>query len=74
MKNSKIRTFKATIEPILLYGSEFLSIYSTIRKQIDCCYTIQLRMATHISWTDKVTSTQLYNGNAKDIRVTSGIT
>ena len=36
MENSlKIRTFKATIEPILLYGSECWTIDSTIRKQID---------------------------------------
>ena len=35
MENSlKIRTFKATIEPILLYGSEFWTIDSTMRKHL----------------------------------------
>ena len=34
MENSlKIRTFKATIEPILLYGSECWIIDSTMRKK-----------------------------------------
>ena len=59
LENSlKIRTFKATIEPILLYGSECWAIDSTIRKQIDGCNTRLLRMATNISWKDKVTNTQ----------------
>ena len=61
----KIRTFKATIEPILLYGSECWTIDSTMRKQIDCCYTRLLRMATNISWKDKVTNKQLYRGMPK---------
>ena len=40
MENSlKIRTFKATIEPILLYGSDLFTIDSTIRMQIDSYYT-----------------------------------
>ena len=61
----KIRTFKATIEPILLYGSEFWTIDSTIRKQIYCCYTRLFRMTTNISWKDKVTNTQMYRGMPK---------
>ena len=67
MKNSlKIRTFKAKIEPILLlYGSECWIIDSTMRKQIDGYYTILIRMATNISWKDKVTNTQLYMGMPK---------
>ena len=63
MKNSlKIRTFKATIEHILIYGSEYWTIDSTMRKQIDVFYTRLLRMASNISWKDKVTNTQLYRG------------
>ena len=66
MENSlKIRTFKTTIEPILLYDSECWTIDYTMIKQIDGCYTRLLRMATNISWTDKVTNTQLYRGMTK---------
>ena len=61
----KIRTFKATIEPMLLYDSECWTIDSTMRKQIDGCYTRLLRMATNISWKDKVTNTQMYKGIPK---------
>ena len=50
MENSlKIRTFKATIEPILLFDSELWTIDSTMRKKIYDCYTRLLRMATNIS-------------------------
>ena len=63
MENSlKMRTFKATIEPILLYGSECWIIYFTMRKQVDGYYTRLLKMATLISWLIKVTNTKLYRG------------
>ena len=57
----KIRTFKATIEPILSYGSEFWTIDSTMRKQINGYYTRLLRMTTNISWKDKVINTKQYS-------------
>ena len=61
MENSlKIRTFKATNEPILLYGSEYWKIDYTMRNKIDGCYTKLLRMVTNISWKDNVTNKQLY--------------
>ena len=63
MENSlKIRNFKATIKPILLYGSERSTIESTMRNQLHGCYTRLLRMTTIISWKDKITNTQLYRG------------
>ena len=52
----KIRTFKATIEHILLYGSECWTINSKMRIKIDGCYTRLLRIATNISLKDKVTN------------------
>ena len=65
MENSlKIRTFKATIEPIL-YGSECRIINSTMRKKIDGCYTRLLRMTTNISWKYMVTNTLMYRGMPK---------
>ena len=66
MENSlKIRTFKAIIEPILLYGSECWTIDSTMRMNIDGYYTRLIIMATNISWKDKVINTQLYRGISK---------
>ena len=63
--NLKIRTFKATIEPILLYGSECLTIDASLRKKIDGCYTRLLRLATDTSWKEKITNVQLYRGLPK---------
>ena len=45
----KIRLFQATVESILLYGSEsWVTIPATLSKQIDGCYTDMLRMALNI--------------------------
>ena len=63
--SQKIRTFKAIIELILLYGSKCWIIDSKMRKKIDGCYTRLLRMATNISWKYKVTNTQLYRDMPK---------
>ena len=61
----KIRTFKVTVEPILLYGSEIWTINVYLRKKIDGCYTKLLRMAFNISWKEKLTNDKLYRGMQK---------
>ena len=61
----KIRTFKVTVEPILLYGSETWTINVSLRKKIDGCYTRLLRMASNISWKEKLTNDKLYRGMPK---------
>ena len=61
----KIRTFKITVEPILLYGSETWTINVSLRKKIDGCYTRLLRMASNISWKEKLTNDKLYRGMPK---------
>ena len=38
----KIRLFRATVESILLYGSETWTITEALAKQIDGCYTWHL--------------------------------
>ena len=63
--NLKIRTFKATIETILLYGSECWTIDASLRKKIYGYYTRLLRLATDTSWKEKITNVQLYRGLPK---------
>ena len=46
----KTRLFLATVEPVLLYGSETWTIDKTFRKIIDRCYTRMLRIVLNISW------------------------
>ena len=59
-RSSKIRLFQATVESILLYGSESWTITSTIRKQLDGCYTRLLRSALDISWKSHTSNKVLY--------------
>ena len=56
----KIRLFQATVESILLYGSETWTIPAALSKQIDGCYTRMLRMALNVHWYDKVSNIELY--------------
>ena len=56
----KIKLFLATVESVLLYGSETWTINKTLQKRLDGCYTRMLRMALNISWKAKLTNTQLY--------------
>ena len=58
----KIRTFKVTVEPILLYRSETWTVNVSLRKKIDGCYTRLLRMAFNILWKEKLTNDKLYIG------------
>ena len=62
----KIKTFKVTVEPILLYESETWTINVYLRKKNDGCYTRLLRMAFNISWKEKLTNDKdLRNNKAK---------
>ena len=65
----KIRTFTVTVEPILLYGSETWTINVSLRKKIDDCYTRLLRMASNISWKEKLTNDILYRGMHKILEI-----
>ena len=61
----KIRAFKATVETVLLYGSQCWTVDSKLRKRIGGCYTRLLRMAQNISWKSKTNNEKLYNGIPK---------
>ena len=40
-RDLKIRLFKATVEPILLYGTETWTITESLKKRIDGCYSLR---------------------------------
>ena len=61
----KIRIFRATIETILLYGSETWTITKKFENKIDGCYTRLIRMILNISWRDKIPNKILYIGLLK---------
>ena len=55
----KERLFLATVESVLLYGSETWTLTQTMEKQLNGCYTRMLRMAFNISYKDHVTNEDL---------------
>ena len=61
----KIQIFRATIETILLYGSETWTITKTFENKIDGCYTRLIRMILNISWRNKIPNKILYIGLPK---------
>ena len=64
-KKIKIRLFTATVESVLLYGSETWTLTNRLTKSIDGCYTRMLRMALGVTWKHKLTNAELYGGLPK---------
>ena len=46
----KIRLFRVTIEPILLYGCETWTLSASQHRRLDGCYTRLLRRVLNMSW------------------------
>ena len=59
-----INLFQATVETILLYGSETWTITASLKKNIDGCYTRMLWMVLDSNWKDhkrnRVTNADTY--------------
>ena len=56
----KIRIFRATIEPILLYGSETWTLSKKMEKRLDGTYTRLLMRAQNLSWKRHPSISQIY--------------
>jgi len=65
----KVRLFRATVEYVLLYGSETWTLTKTLTQRIDGCYTRLLRAALNISWKSHTTNVELY-GNIPPVSQT----
>ena len=50
----------ASVESILLYGSEIWPGTKAMEKKLDGCYTKMLRMVFNVSWQDKLTNKEFY--------------
>ena len=59
--NLKIKIFKATVEPILLYGSETWTLSRKLEKRLDGTYTRLLMRAQNLSWKRHPTISEIYN-------------
>ena len=61
----KVRLFIATVESVLLYGSETWTMTKALTKEIDGCYTRMLRMAKNVSWMEHRRNEDLYQNLPK---------
>ena len=59
-RDLKIRFFRVSVESVLSYESESLTLTATLEEQIDGCYTRLLRAALNISWRDHISNEELY--------------
>ena len=59
--NLKVKIFRATIEPILLYGSETWTLSRKLEKRLDGTYTRLLMRAQNLSWKRHPTISEIYN-------------
>ena len=56
----------ASIESVLLHGSEIWTVTKAMEKKLDGCYTKMLRMVFNVSWQDKLTNKEFY-GNLQPV-------
>ena len=59
-RHIKERFFYATVESVLLYGSETWTLTPAMVKSLDGCYTRMLRVVFDVSWRDHLTNAELY--------------
>ena len=65
-KGLKIRLFTATVESVLLYGSETWTLTKRLTKMLDGCYTRMLRMALSINqYLMRMRNSELYENLPK---------
>jgi hypothetical protein len=56
----KVSLFKATVESVLLYASETLSVSKTLARKIDAAHSALLRYSMGIHWPQLVTNEAIY--------------
>ena len=57
-KDLKISLFRATVESILLYGSEAWTVTETLAKRVDRCFRLKTVLDVH--WPTKINNHKLY--------------
>ena len=64
-RQTKLGFFYATVESVLLYGSECWTLKPTLQKSLDGCYTRMLRVVLNINKSAHVSNNILYTGIPK---------
>lgn len=70
-RDLKIRFFGASVETVLLYGSESWTLTASLENQLDGCYARLLRAALDKSYRDGISNKELYgDGDLPSISTT----
>ena len=59
-RSTKVKIFRAAVEPVLLYGAETWTLKESLNKELDGHYTRLLRRAFNISWKSHTPNVVLY--------------
>ena len=59
-RKTKVQLFRATVETILLYGSEAWAVTKSLGKRLDGCYSRMLRAALNIRRSDKICNKEVF--------------
>ena len=57
---TKIRLFRATVESVLLYGSETWTVIKKLEKSVNGYYTRMLWTALNVHWQQHMNNQELY--------------
>ena len=57
---TKIRLFRATVESVLLCGSETWTATKKLEKSVNGCYTRMLRTTLNVNWQQHIINQELY--------------
>ena len=60
IKYLKERLFVATVETVILCGSEAWTLTTSLEKQLNDCYTRLQQMVFSVHWKEQVTNEELY--------------
>ena len=61
----KLNIFRATVESVLLYGSETWTLTKELEKKLNGCYTRLLRLVQGYTWKDHIKNETLYSNLPK---------
>ena len=57
---TKVRLFRATVESVLLYGSETWTVTKKLEESVNGCYTRMMRTVLNVHWQQRMNNEELY--------------
>ena len=57
---TKVRLFRATVESVLLHGSETWTVTKKLEESVNGCYTRMMRTVLNVHWQQRMNNEELY--------------